>query len=96
MYKTDFVEGGHGYVYEWIPKDEIWIDNKIKSKEIPVIILHEFTERTLMKYKNIPYGRAHIAASKVEFEHRGIFNKKDAGNLSRIIVIGKLLRNIKY
>ena len=96
LYKTDFVEGGHGYVYEWIPKDEIWIDNKLKSKEIPVIILHEFTERTLMKFKNIPYDRAHLAASKVEFEHRGIFNKKDSGNLTHNIVTGKLLKNIKY
>jgi hypothetical protein len=96
LYKTDYVEGGHAYVYDWIPIDEIWIEKIIKSDEIPVIILHEFLERTLMKYKKFPYVRAHIAAAKSEFEHRGIFNKKDALNLTRSIVINKLLRNIKY
>jgi len=96
LYKTDYVEGGHGYVYEWIPLDEIWIDNKVKPDEYPVIILHEFLERVLMKYKKFPYVRAHNAALKVEFEHRGIFNKKDAAELSRWIVMNKLLKDIKY
>ena len=92
LYKTDYVEGGHAYVYDWIPIDEIWIEKIVK----PVIILHEFLERTLMKYKKFPYVRAHIAASKAEFEHRGIFNKKDALSLTRSIVMNKLLKNIKY
>ena len=96
LYKTDYVEGGHAYVYDWIPEDEIWIEETIKQDEIPVIILHEFLERTLMKYKKFPYVRAHIAASKAEFEHRGIFNKKDALNLTRSTVMNKLLRNINY
>src|SRR5207253_2097692 len=26
LYKTDYTEGGHGYVYRWVPKDEIWIE----------------------------------------------------------------------
>lgn len=96
LYKTDYVEGGHAYVYDWIPIDEIWIESTVKSDEIPVIILHEFLERTLMKYKKFPYVRAHVAASKIEFEHRGIFNKKDSLNLNRSIVINKLLKDIKY
>lgn len=96
LYKTDYVEGGHGYVYEWIPLNEIWIDIDVPSDEIPVVMLHEFTERTLMKYRKFPYVRAHVAASKVEFEHRGIFNKKDALNLSRRIVMNKLLKDINY
>jgi hypothetical protein len=96
LYKTDYVEGGHYYVYDWIPKDEIWIEQTVRPDEIPVIILHEFLERTLMKYKKFPYVRAHVAASKAEFEHRGIFNKNDALRLTRSIVINKLLKNIKY
>ncbi|HEY5534198.1 MAG TPA: hypothetical protein VIL99_04555 [Ignavibacteria bacterium] len=96
LYKTDYVEGGHAYVYDWIPLDEIWIEKTVKQDEIPVIILHEFLERTLMKYKKFPYVRAHVAASKVEFEHRGLFNKKDALSLTRSIVMNKLLRNINY
>ena len=96
LFKTDYVEGGHYYVYDWIPKEEIWIEKTVHNDEFPVIILHEFLERTLMKYKKFPYVRAHVAASKVEFEHRGIFNKKDALSLTRSIIINKLLRNIKY
>jgi hypothetical protein len=96
LYKTDYVEGGHGYVYEWIPLDEIWVDAKVKADEIPVIILHEYLERILMKFKGFPYVRAHNAALKVEFDHRGIFNKKDAASLSRHVVMYKLLKNIKY
>jgi len=96
LYKTDYVEGGHYYVYDWIPKEEIWIEKTVHSEEIPVIILHEFLERTLMKYKKFPYVKAHVAALKVEFEHRGIFNKKDALSLTKSIIINKLLRNIKY
>ena len=96
LFKTDYVEGGHAYVYYWIPLDEIWVDRAEKQDEIPVITLHEFLERTLMKYKKFPYVRAHVAASKAEFEHRGIFNKKDALSLTRSIVMNKLLRNIKY
>src|SRR5207249_21831 len=23
LYKTDYTEGGHGYVYPWVPRDEI-------------------------------------------------------------------------
>ncbi len=96
VYKTDYVEGGHAYVYDWIPLNEIWIENIVKPDEIPVIVLHEFLERTLMKFKNFPYVRAHVAASKAEFEHRGIFSKKDALSLTRKIVIDKLLKDIKY
>lgn len=96
LYKTDYVEGGHAYVYNWIPKDEIWIESSVKPDEIPVILLHEFLERTLMKFRHFPYVKAHVAASKAEFEHRGIFTKKDALNLTRKIVINKLLRYIKY
>lgn len=96
LYKTDYVEGGHAYVYEWIPLNEIWIEKAVKADEIPVVLLHEFLERTLMKYRKFPYVRAHVAASKVEFEHRGIFNKKDALSLTRKIVINKLLKDIKY
>ena len=68
----------------------------MNADEIPVVLLHEFLERTLMKYKHFPYVRAHVAASKVEFEHRGIFNKKDSLGLTKKVVMEKLLKDIKY
>jgi hypothetical protein len=69
-YKTDYMEGGHGYVYKWIPNNEIWIENGLDEDEIPYIVLHEYTERTLMKIKKIDYDKAHEISSKVEWEKR--------------------------
>jgi len=69
MFKTDFVEGGHGYVYNWIPLNEVWIDNDIKQDEIKFIAHHELVERHLMK-KGRSYDEAHDTASKKEFEMR--------------------------
>jgi hypothetical protein len=49
MFFLDFVEGGHGYVYPFIPKDEIWIDDDVEPNEIKFVLLHEAHERNLMK-----------------------------------------------
>lgn len=70
LYRTDYVEGGHGYVYEWCPKDEIWIEDSLNEHEIPFVLLHEFIERTLMKHQGLKYGPAHSIAAKVEFIYR--------------------------
>lgn len=69
LFKTDFIEGGNGYVYSWIPNDEIWIEDTIDTSEIPEVIIHEFVERTLMKYQNMSYTKAHPIASKVDFRY---------------------------
>lgn len=69
-YKIDFVEGGHGYVYPWIPKDEIWIDNEIHESEFPYIIEHELVELKLMRDWGMQYEKAHRVAAKAEFEQR--------------------------
>ncbi len=82
LYKTDFVEAGHGYVYKWIPKNEIWVDMLLKPKEMPVVILHELVERLLMRDKKFSYAKAHPIASRVEAQHRGNFSKKDVLNLA--------------
>lgn len=77
LYKADFVEAGHGYVYNWIPKDEIWVDSSLSRKEVPVVVLHEFVERLLMKEQKLSYAKAHPMASEVEAKYRGRFNKED-------------------
>jgi hypothetical protein len=69
-YKTDYAEGGHGYVYQWVPKGEIWIDSAITPAEIPFILAHEYTELRLMRDLGYEYDRAHEIASKVEFALR--------------------------
>lgn len=69
-YKTDYTEGGHGYVYPWVPKPEIWIEDGVDHREIPFIVSHEYIERRLMRDEGLDYDPAHEICSKFEFELR--------------------------
>jgi len=69
-YKTDYAEGGHGYVYRWVPKNEIWIDDNVHQREIPFILAHEYIEHRLMRDEKIDYDTAHDICSRVEFQLR--------------------------
>jgi len=69
IFDVEFTEGGHDLVYDFIPKNEIWIDNDVEEKERKLIILHEVYERELMK-KGMPYLQAHKKASKIEWQAR--------------------------
>jgi hypothetical protein len=87
-YKVDFIEGGNGGAYPWIPNNEIWIENGIHESEIPFIILHEFSEFVLMKYDKMPYEKAHKIASKIEFDMRDKgLSKPQALNLTKEITV---------
>lgn len=70
FYKTDYVEGGHGYVYRWVPKDEIWVETALDPAEVPFIVTHEYTELRLMRDEGLDYARAHEISSRVEFDLR--------------------------
>jgi hypothetical protein len=65
-----FVCGGHGYVYAYVPKNEIWIDIKMDSRDVPHVLLHESIERELMKNNKKSYDTAHEYASVAEKESR--------------------------
>jgi hypothetical protein len=69
-YKTDYTEGGHGYVYPWVPRPEIWIEDGVDRREVPFIVSHEYLERRLMRDEGIDYDTAHAICSKVEFDLR--------------------------
>jgi len=69
-YKTDYTEGGHGYVYRRVPKDQIWIEKDLYVAEMPFIVVHEYLELRLMRDRGIAYDRAHAICSKVEFDVR--------------------------
>jgi hypothetical protein len=69
-YKTDYTEGGHGYVYRWVPKGEIWVEHHLSKVEIPFIVAHEYLELRLMRDEGLEYDRAHAICSKVEFALR--------------------------
>lgn len=65
----DFTQGGHEYVYEFVPHNEIWIDNDIQWHEWKFVILHEINEYNLMK-KGWNYTRAHENSSALELHCR--------------------------
>lgn len=69
-FKTDYVCGGHGYVYSWIPKDEIWIEKQTGPDELLYTLIHEFVERTQMKLLDRTYSPAHNISSKVDYSFR--------------------------
>jgi hypothetical protein len=69
-YKTDYTEGGHGYVYRWVPKPEIWIEDGVDIREVPFIIAHEYLERRLMRDHAMAYDPAHEVAATAEFDLR--------------------------
>jgi hypothetical protein len=73
----EFTEGGNGYVYSWIPKNEIWIDNIFihKPSGLNAIILHEVAEVKKMK-KGMSYNKAHAFANVIEKRFRNKKSKK--------------------
>lgn len=66
---VDFTEGGHDYVYRFVPKNEIWIDNDLFEDERPYVLLHELHERALMA-SGWKYERAHEESSRIELRAR--------------------------
>jgi len=65
----NFTMGGHHYVYNRIPEDEIWIDDN-NYKERAATIVHEVHERNKMKFKKLSYSKAHKLANRKEKEFR--------------------------
>lgn len=70
LYKTDYTEGGHGQVYPWCPKTQIWVEKDLNVKELPFIVCHEYLELRLMRERGLAYDRAHSIAAKMEFALR--------------------------
>jgi hypothetical protein len=69
-YKTDYTQGGHGYVYPWVPKQQIWVEDGTDHREVPFVVCHEYLERRLMRDGGLQYDRAHEIASALEYDLR--------------------------
>jgi hypothetical protein len=69
-YKTDYTQGGHSFVYPWVPKPQIWVEDGVDHREIHFIVCHEYLERRLMRDKGLGYDHAHEIASQLEFDLR--------------------------
>jgi hypothetical protein len=82
-YMTNYTEGGHGYVYPWVPKNEIWIEEAIELAEVPFIVAHEYIEHRLMRDEGMEYDKAHECCSEVEFDLRKADERKQFPGLSR-------------
>lgn len=74
LFDLDFVEGGHDLIYDYIPRNEIWIDNDLLANERKYVIVHELYERSLME-KGLSYNQAHKKASQLELQARKENNK---------------------
>lgn len=69
VFDIDFTEGGHDYVYEFVPGNEVWIDDAIEEPERGYVLLHELHERNRMA-KGWPYNKAHTESSRLEYRCR--------------------------
>jgi hypothetical protein len=69
VFDIDFTEGGHDYVYEFVPTNEVWIDDDIEETERGYVLLHELHERNRMA-SGWDYDKAHAEASSLEYRMR--------------------------
>jgi hypothetical protein len=68
-FDIDFTAGGHDKVYEFVPENEVWIDDAIVENERGYILLHELHERNKMS-GGWPYSKAHAESSSIEYHCR--------------------------
>jgi hypothetical protein len=68
-FDIDFTEGGHDKVYEFVPENEVWIDDAIIEQERGYVLLHELHERNRMA-EGWPYNKAHAESSRLEYRCR--------------------------
>ena len=61
----DFCEGGNSFRYQYIPKNEVWIEADTSTEELPAIITHELTESKYMAAGE-DYDSAHDKANEME------------------------------
>jgi hypothetical protein len=68
-FDIDFTAGGHDHVYEFVPPNEVWIDDAIQEPERGYVLLHELHERNRMA-GGWPYSKAHAESSRLEYRCR--------------------------
>lgn len=66
LFFINFTEGGHDKVYNFVPENEVWIENSVSREERKLIILHEIHERNLMAM-GMKYHPAHTRSTRIEY-----------------------------
>ncbi|GAC1515766.1 MAG: hypothetical protein NVS1B4_07610 [Gemmatimonadaceae bacterium] len=69
VFDIEFTEGGHDYVYEFVPSSQVWIDDDVHESERGFVLFHELHERNLMA-KGMAYNAAHADSSRLEKRYR--------------------------
>jgi hypothetical protein len=69
VFDIDFTEGGHDYVYEFVPENEVWIDDDVEEPERAYVLVHELHERNRM-VAGLTYNQAHTESSRLEYRCR--------------------------
>jgi hypothetical protein len=62
VFDIHFTEGGHDYVYEFVPENEVWIDDALKRKR-GYVLLHELHER--IEWPGWSCNKAHAESSRL-------------------------------
>jgi hypothetical protein len=65
QFDPDFILGGNGYRYKYVPQNEVWIEDVLSPADKIYTLLHEVFEVSRMK-EGIPYDSAHDQATYVE------------------------------
>lgn len=67
---VDFTMGGHEFVYDYVPENEVWIEDLKSNFDKLCTIIHELVERYIMGKYGTEYEEAHDIATKVEYQIR--------------------------
>jgi hypothetical protein len=62
----EFLYGGNGQRYRYVPPREIWIDHAIAADEFEYTVAHELREREVMARQGLTYAAAHDQALALE------------------------------
>jgi len=54
LYNMDFVEAGNGYKWDFIPKNELWVDSNLDNMDYKYNLAHEYFEAEQIK-SGVPY-----------------------------------------
>ncbi len=65
----DYVFAGHGYKYDFIAKDEIWLDSAMSAEQAHFALQHELHERRMIA-EGLDYNKAYPEALALEMQER--------------------------
>lgn len=64
--ETDFTMGSNHKVSGFIPRGEVWVDDRVSENDRLALIYHEIVETRLMEEHNMTYEEAHAIATESE------------------------------